>query len=463
MAWQRELLDDMFELLPDGRRRYRTAYIGMPRKNGKSTLAAGLALFGLLMDHEPGAEVYSCAGDRKQASIVFSEARRMALADPELAALITPRQHHLEVASTNAVYRVLSADAALQQGLNPSFVIFDEVHVQPNDDLWDAMTLGSGTRRQPMIIGITTAGWDETSLAWRLYDKGRRIARGEEEDPSFFFRWWEPPTGADYRRPETWRGANPALAPGGFLKIEDFETTVRSTPESAFRRFRCNQWVQAETLWLPAGAWDACKGQPTLDPKLPVAVGIDISRVHDTTAVIVIQEHADGTVHIGQRFWANPYPTKDPRHDEWRVDLAEVRGHIRDLRERFPAPAGVGADNRRIKGPVFCYDPWGFGESASELESEGLAMLEVPQTDARLVPATRLLFDLIIGKRLVHDGNPTLREHMANVLAKQRGASWRIGHPLNPQKKVDGATALVTGLTELPEPTVVRRSVAFLA
>lgn len=448
MDWQRTLLDDLFELDPVTRqRRYRIAYIGMPRKNGKSTLAAGLALYGLIMDGEPGAEVYSCAGDRKQASIVFGEARRMAMADPELADLITPRQHHLEVPATNGVYRVLSADAALQQGLNPSFVVFDEVHVQPSGDLWDAMTLGSGTRRQPLIIGITTAGWDEGSLAYRLYDYGRKVARGEIDDPTFFFRWWEPPEGADHRAPETWQAANPAL--GGFLKLDDFTTAVRTTPESAFRRFRCNQWVAAADYWLPLGAWEDC-ADPTvaLDPKLPLAVGIDIGITHDATAVVCAQwqEKQDRLV-VRARFWANPYPPTHSLHATWRLDIEEVREHLRALRRMFPLPA-VKIDYRSVPGPVYCYDPWSFRESAQLLEDEGLAMVEVPQTDARLVPAARQLYDLVVERRLVHDGDPTFADHLRSVTAKARGTGWRLTKPHGSGRRIDGAAALLDALTE---------------
>lgn len=463
--WQRELLDDMFELDPaTGLRRYRIAVIGMPRKNGKSTLLAGLGLFFMLMDGEHGPEVYAAAGDRKQASIIFGESKRMILASPELRPKLTPRMHHVE-GPDNAVYRVLSADAALQQGLNPSAVLFDELHVQPNGDLWDAMTLGSGTRRQPFFIAITTAGWDESTLCYRLYDYGQKVNRGDIDDPTFFFRWWEPPAGADHRLPETWLRANPGLDPEQgtpFLKLEDFAAAVRTTPESAFRRFRCNQWVQAETFWLPPGAWDACRSDRQLDPKLPISVGIDIARIHDTTAVTAVQEQRDGKIVVRARIWANPFPPRDPRHDEWRLDPEEVKSELRELRRGFPK-AATQLDERWAAGPVYCYDPWGFEDAALELADEGLAMVEVPQTDARLVPATRRLYDAITEGRLCHDGDPTLAAHMANVIAKERGSSWRLAHPGNPLKKIDGAQALVNAFTEIPEPGPTRkRPIGFL-
>lgn len=435
----------------------------MPRKNGKSTLAAGLALYGLVMDGEEGAEVYSCAGDRQQGRIVFDEARQMAIADPLLADLIIPRVRRLEVPATHGIYRVLSADAGLQQGLSPSWVIFDEVHVQPDEDLWQAMTLGSGARRQPLVIGITTAGYDEGSLAYRLYDYGRKIERGEIDDPSFFFRWYGAPPRSDHRDPQVWAIANPAL--DSFLKADDLAASVRSTPESAFRRYRLNEWVSAERFWLPTGGWAACKAPDLgLSPKLPLGVGIDIGISHDYAAVVCAQlDTAADRVVVRASFWANPYPARHSLHDGWRLDIEEVRDHLRQLRKTYPTPT-VQIDDRWVAGPAFYYDPWSFRESAQLLEDEGLAMIEVPQSDARMVPAAKTLYDLVVTGRLAHDGDPTLAAHLANVVAKPRGENgWRISKPRGSAKMIDGAVALAMALTEIfdlvPAP---KRRVAFL-
>ena len=441
MGWQRDLLNDLFVLRPDGHRQYRTAYIGLPRKNGKSTIGSALALYGLIADGEPGAEVYSCAGDRKQASIVFDEAKRMVEANPEFAeAGVVVRRYHIE-GPRNSVYRVLSADASLQQGLNPSMVLFDEVHVQPNGDLWDAMTLGSGTRRQPLIVAITTAGFDETTLAYRLYDYGQQIARGEIEDPTFFFRWWEAPKGSNYQTEAYWRAANPALAEDGFLKLEDLEAAARATPESSFRRFRGNEWTTTETVWLPYGTWNACRSDVGLDPKLPVSVGIDIGLSDDSTAVVIAQKQGDVTV-VRAKFWANPYPKGTALREEWKFDTEIVVAYLRELRDKYPVPA-VRIDDRTIPGPAFCYDPWSFKEPANRLSREGLAMIEVPQNDTRMVPASRVLFDAVVNKRIGHDDNPILAAHLANVTPEERGdRGWRLTKPKGSSRKIDGAIAL---------------------
>ena len=446
----------------DGKPACRYAYIGFPRKNGKSTLGAALAIYALVC-LGPASHVYSCAGDRKQASIVFDEAKRMVLAEPELAEIIRVQRWHLE-GPHDSVYRVLSADAELQQGLNPSFVIFDEVHVQPNEDLWNAMVMGMGARARPMIVGITTAGYDEESLAYRLFAYGKSLEAGQVEDPAFYFRWYEPSQpDADYRDPAVWYEANPAL--GDFLTVEPFQTAVRSgfPKESAFRRFYLNQWTAAEELWLPAGAWEDQRATFALDRKLPVAVGIDPAYSDDTFAVVVAQKR-DEDIYLRARFFMNPYPVGHSQRSEWIVDHEEVRGYLRDLAREFPVPA-TKIDGRTISGPAFIYDPSSFTESAQILEEEGLAMIEFPQTDARMLPATRLFYDLLMAKHVWHDGDAVLASHFRNVHAVERGENgWRLRKATKSSaRKIDGAIASVLAVWQAMVPPPPRRAGSFLA
>src|SRR5882762_7597539 len=176
--WQKDIVNELFVHRPDGRRKYRQALIGLPRKNGKSALGSGLALAGLF--DEPGAEVYSAAGDKEQARIVFGEARKYVESSPELADRLKIYRDAIEDREQHSVYRVLSAEAYTKEGLNPSLVVFDELHVQPNDDLWNVLNLGSGTRESPLVLAITTAGvkYDTNgfeSVCYKLWQYGNRV------------------------------------------------------------------------------------------------------------------------------------------------------------------------------------------------------------------------------------------------------------------------------------------------
>ena len=181
--WQLEIVRDLFGWKrPDGTRRYRTAYIEIPRKNGKSTLSAGIALALLYVDGEPGAEVYSAAADRDQASIVFDVAKAMVDASPELKKRSKIYKRAVLVPAAHSVYRVLSADAPTKHGLNAHGIVFDELHAQPNRELWDVLTTSTGSRRQPLVVAITTAGYDRESICWEIHEYARQVRDGIIED-----------------------------------------------------------------------------------------------------------------------------------------------------------------------------------------------------------------------------------------------------------------------------------------
>ena len=430
--WQRHLLIDLFAQRDDGLRKHRRGLIGLPRKNGKSALGAGIALWGLLADGEPGAEIYSCAGDRDQARIVFGMAKRMVELEPELAAAVKVYRDAIEYASTGSVYRVLSAEAYTKEGLNPSLVLFDEVHVQPNDDLWNVMPLGSGTRRQPLILGITTAGVrsDSTggdSLCYRLYQYGKQVASGEVDDPSFFFRWWEPAAGAeaDWRDPTIWTEANPAL--GDFLFVEDFETSARTTPENEFRTKRLNQWVSSRSAWLPQGAWEACLDteRQVLDGD-EITVGFDGSYSGDSTALVGC------TTRDPHLFVIAAWEKADSDDPDWRVPIAEVEDAIRKACARW-----------RVR-EVDC-DPFRWSRTMEALEEEGWPIVEWnTSSPARMVPACAKFYDAVMEQRVTHDGDPRLARHIDHCVLKTDGKGPRIvkEHKMSP-RKIDLAVCAV--------------------
>jgi phage terminase large subunit-like protein len=392
--------------------------VGLPRKNGKSTLGAALALYALVAMGEPGAQVYSCAGDRKQASIVFDEAKRMVLADEWLRQKIRVQRWHLE-GPRNSIYRVLAADATLQQGLNPSFVIFDEVHVQPNRDLWDAMVLGMGARARPMIVGITTAGFDKTSLAWDLYDRGKR---GE------FFFWWREPAdpNADWMDPKVWAEANPAM--GDFLFAEAISEDAKITPEASFRRFHLNQWTNTYAAWLPHGAWDAIISGRPFDPAAPFVAFLDGSWSNNSTGLVTCTLDEP---HLSVRgAWT-------PDNDLGHVDMDSIEMEVRAVLA-MPGCRGL------------AFDPARFQDFFSRLEAEGLRVFSWPTNSlSRMVPACQEFYTAVIEKNLTHDGNPELAAHIANaVLKEDRHGPRIIKEAKSSTRMIDLAVAAVGAYAE---------------
>lgn len=427
--WQQHLIQHLLARRLDGRLRHRQALIGLGRKNGKSSGGAGLALYGLVMGID-GSEVYSCAGDREQARIVFGTARRMVEMEPEFAGVCKLYRDAIEVPATGSVYRVLSADAPRQEGLSPTLVIFDEVHVQPTRELWDTLSLATGARMEPLMVGITTAGVrsDRTggdSLCYGMYQYGQRVARGELDDPAFFFAWWEPADpAADHRDPATWREANPGL--GDIVAAEDFASAVLRTPEAEYRTKRCNQWVATAQAWLPAGVWEACADTRPIPDLAEVILGFDGSFSNDSTALVAVQ--IGPTPHIDvAACWERP-PGADP---SWRVPIGEVEETIRAACRRWSVRE------------IVC-DPFRWARTYQVLEDEGLPIVEYPNSPQRMVPATQRFYEAVVNRHLTHSGDARLARHIDNAVVKTDQRGTRINKDSrNSPRKIDLTIAAV--------------------
>lgn len=443
-GWQRELHRHILARRPDGRLKHRQALVGLARKNGKSADGAVLGLGGLVLGPQ-GGEVYSCAADKEQARIVHGTARRMVELDPELSQLLKLYRDAIEFPKTGSVYRVLSAEAFTKEGLNPHLVVFDEVHAQPNRELWDVMALAMGARREPLMIGITTAGvrTDSTgqdSLCYGLYQYGKRVASGEIDDPAFFMAWWEPKDpGADHRLEETWLEANPGF--DDLVSAEDFRSSVLRTPEAEFRTKRCNQWVATAHTWLPVGAWEACESDDEILPGSEVVLGFDGSFSNDSTALVVVSVGDKPHVDVVE-CWEKPAT----EGNDWRVPIVEVEEAIR-------------AACRKWQVREIVCDPFRWARTYQVLEDEGLPIVEFPQSPQRMVPATQRFYEAVLNQTLTHSPDQRLARHLTNCVLKvdQRG-SRLAKESRNSPRKIDLAIAAVMALdrasqaVEQPQP-----------
>ena len=431
--WQKRLLEHLFAWDDDGLRN-RVSLVGMPRKQGKSALGAALGLYSLILGPR-GGEIYSVASEKEQARIVFQDAKRTVEASPELSALTKLYRDAIELPSFGSVYRVLSADSASKEGYSPTTVIFDEVHAQPDRTLWDVFSLAMGSRgKLATMIGITTAGVrsdrsGKDSIAFTLYNYGKRLASGEEKDDTFFMAWWEAPEGADHRDPETWRAANPGF---GDLNAEsDFHSAIKRTPEAEFRIKRCNQWVSSVETWLPAGSWDECAGEVNLTSEDEIVLGFDGSYNGDASVIVgaVVPKNTDDPVRV---FMVKAWE-KDLEHDgpEWRVDIGEVEQTVLDFCQKH-----------NVK-EIAC-DPFRWQRSMEFLENQGLPVVAFPQSPQRMIKACAGFFDLVAEKRLVHDGDPLLARHIGNTAIKLTPAGPHIKkeNPNSP-RKIDAAVAAI--------------------
>ena len=294
--WQEQIIRDLFGILkPNGYRQFNTAYIEIPKKQGKSELAAAVALLLTCGDGEERAEVYGCAADRQQASIVFEVAADMVRMCPALnkRVKILASQKRIIYHPTNSFYQVLSAEAYSKHGFNIHGVVFDELHTQPNRKLFDVMTKGSGdARMQPLYFLITTAGTDTNSICYETHQKAKDILEGRKIDPTFYPVIYGADESDDWTDPRIWKKANPSLdITVGMDKVKAACESAKQNPgeENSFRQLRLNQWVKQAVRWMPMEKWDQCSfavNEEELEGRVCYG-GLDLSSTTDITAFVL--------------------------------------------------------------------------------------------------------------------------------------------------------------------------------
>lgn len=442
--WQREILAELFRHREDGKRKYRRGLLLMPRKNGKSLLAAGIALYSLFT--EVGAEVAIVAGDRAQARIIFRECARMVELDPILSRKLHVLRDVIEYPETGSVLRVLSSEATRAEGYNFSTVLFDEIHVQPDDRLWSTVNLGSGARKNPLVLGISTAGTKtdtrgQDSLCYRLWQYGKRLESGELEDDAFYFRSFSAPDNLAWDSPEAAKTANPAY--GDFLDPEDFTAAARSIPRHEYETKRLCRWVYSADPYLPAGTWDACEAEGLeLKPEEPITLGFDGSYAGDSTAIVACRISDKALFVLGH--WERAIDGDLA----WRVPIEEVEARMLQICKEHTVRE------------IVC-DPFRWQRSMEAWAQVGLPVVEFPQTPARMVPATAGFYDAVVNKQLTHTGDPRLARHAANATPHySRGGLMVKKESKNSLKRIDllvagimaHSRAATLGTTPGPQP-----------
>ncbi len=496
LDWQIKVVSDVFGTVrSNGLRQYTTAYVEIPKKNGKTELAAGISLIGLLLDDEPGAEVYFAAASRDQASIGFKVAAQMVRNNPKLNAMcriIDSTKTIMKRGDPNSFLRAISADAGTQDGINPHIAVFDELHRQRNSDLWDVLKYGMATRSQPLLFAITTAGiTGESPICEQQHDYARQVREGILQDPSYYpviyglddkedwtyegqpeqFEPRKKPDPKDRRKTITeivsvapatgWYKANPSL--GHHLQIdkirEEFlQAQNNPSQQNSFRRLRLNQWVGQEIRYIPMDQWRLC-GAPfslsSLVGRICLA-GLDLSATQDITA-LVLAFPVDGEVLLIPHFWLPEHELHlRSRRDKVTYDLWATQGLIHTT-------PGNQVDYKFIRKTVndlakiydiqeIGYDRWNATQIIQNLTDDGLMMVPLGQGYASMTAPTKEMLRLILDHKLRHNDNPVLN-WMADNFSVRQDEQDNV-KPSKPDRRktsrrIDGIQAMINAIARL--------------
>jgi phage terminase large subunit-like protein len=462
LPWQEQLIRDIFGIVkPDGNRQFRTAFVEICKKVGKSELAAAIALYLLYADNEPSAEVYGAAADRQQASIVFDVAKQMVEMSPALM-----KRSKLMAATKRIVnygnagyYQVLSAEVGGKHGFSVSGLVFDEIHTQPNRQLYDVLTKGSSDARQnPLHFIITTAGTDRHSIAYELHTKAVDILEGRRVDPTFYPVVYGLKDDEDWEDEANWYKVNPSL--GYTVDIERLRDAYREAKQNpadevTFKWLRMNMWVSSTTAWIPDAIF--MKGNEEIDMASlegrECYAGLDLSITGDITAFVLMfpPRDVDEKYVVLPFFWV-PEETIPQRvkaasvpYDVWEKQgyLLATEGNVihYDFIEHFIEELG-----QKYHILEIAFDRWGATQMVQDLEGMGFTVVPFGQGYSSMSAPTKEFYKILMEGRMVHGGNPVLRWMAGNVVIDTDPAGNIKVTKARSKEKIDGIVAAIMAL-----------------
>ena len=462
LPWQEQLIRDIFGIVkPDGYRQFRTAFVEICKKVGKSELAAAVALYLLYADNEPSAEVYGAAADRQQASIVFDVARQMVEMSPALlkrSKLMTATKRIVNYGNSG-YYQVLSAEVGGKHGFSVSGLVFDEIHTQPNRQLYDVLTKGSSDARQnPLHFIITTAGTDRHSIAYELHTKAVDILEGRRVDPTFYPVVYGLKDDEDWEDEANWYKVNPSL--GYTVDIERLRDAYREAKQNpadevTFKWLRLNMWVSSTVAWIPDAIF--MKGNEEIDLAAlegrDCYGGLDLSSTGDITALVLMfpPRDEDEKYILLPFFWV-PEETIPQRvkaasvpYDIWERQgyLLSTEGNVihYDFIEKF-----INDLAEKYHIVEIAVDRWNATQMIQNLEGDGFTMIPFGQGSASMSGPTKDFYRLLMEGKIIHGGHPVLRWMAGNVVVDTDPAGNIKVTKAKSKEKIDGIVAAIMAL-----------------
>lgn len=462
LPWQEQLIRDIFGIVkPDGNRQFRTAFVEICKKVGKSELAAAVALYLLYADNEPSAEVYGAAADRQQASIVFDVAKQMVEMSPALMkrSKLMGATKRIVNYSNAGYYQVLSAEVGGKHGFSVSGLVFDEIHTQPNRQLYDVLTKGSSDARQnPLHFIITTVGNDRHSIAYELHTKAVDILEGRRVDPTFYPVVYGLKDDEDWEDEANWYKVNPSL--GYTVDIERLRDAYREAKQNpadeiTFKWLRCNMWVSSTVAWIPDAIY--MRGNEPIDMDALAGrdcyAGLDLSSTGDITALVLIFPPRDEEEKyvllpyfwipeetIPRRVKANSVP-----YDIWEKQgyIMSTEGNVihYDFIEKFIMDL-----SEKYHILEIAVDRWNATQMIQNLEGEGFTIVPFGQGFSSMSAPTKEFYRLLMEGRIIHGGNPVLRWMAGNVVIDTDPAGNIKVTKAKSKEKIDGIVAAIMAL-----------------
>ena len=469
--WQKAVVGNLFGWLRRDRknrvvRRYREALIYVPRKNGKTPLAAAIALYVFFCDDEPGQQDYVAAADREQAGMLFRQAKGMVDLEPELSGRCRVYGGNASAGQSRSIVReqdgsflrVISADADSKHGGNSHLVLIDELHAQPNRDLVDVLqtSMASDNRKQPLLISITTADFQRHSICNEKHDYACKVRDGVIDDPTFLPVIFEAGRDDDWTDPAVWRKANPNL--GVSVSEEYLErecTKARENPayENTFRRLHLNQKTETDTRAVPMHLWDASalaveaaelEGQPCFG-------GLDLSTTTDLSALVLLfRQGEDGWAAL-PHFWAPREKARlRSRRDRVPYEVWAEQGYLTltdgDVIDYDRIRADINALGQRFDIREIAADRWNATQILTQLQGDGFHVVAYGQGYQSMTAPTKELLALVTSRRLAHGGNPVLRWMASNLSTEQDAAGNLKPSKRKSTDRIDGMVALIMAL-----------------